>query len=87
MRLKIIEILKHILSEHRFYYFSIIFLLGLLVYNRYEILIVEKKRLEIDKELYQLQVKFERRQKEYNEKESERIREFRQKQNELPEEA
>jgi hypothetical protein len=70
MRLKIIEILKHILSEHRFYYFSIIFLLGLLVYNRYEILIVEKKRLEIDKELYQLQVKFERRQKEYNEKEN-----------------
>ena len=68
MRLKIIEILKHILSEHRFYYFSIIFLLGLLVYNRYEILIVEKKRLEIDKELYQLQVASERRQKAYDEK-------------------
>nr|WP_315155304.1 hypothetical protein [uncultured Flavobacterium sp.] len=65
---RIIEILKHILSEHRFYYFSIIFLLGLLVYNRYEILIVEKKRLEIDKELYQLQVKSERRQKAYDEK-------------------
>ena len=47
-----------------------VFLLSLLVYNRYEILIVEKKRLEIDKELYQLQVKFERRQKEYNEKEN-----------------
>lgn len=65
---KTIEILKHILSEHRFYYFSIIFLLGLLVYNRYEILIVEKKRLEIDKELYQLQVKSEKRQKAYDEK-------------------
>jgi hypothetical protein len=65
---RIIEILKHILSEHRFYYFSIIFLLALLVYNRYEILIVEKKRLEIDKELYKLQVKSERRQKAYDEK-------------------
>lgn len=65
---KTIEILKHILSEHRFYYFSIIFLLALLVYNRYEILVVEKKRLEIDKELYLLQVKSERRQKAYDEK-------------------
>jgi hypothetical protein len=65
---RIIEILKHILSEHRFYYFGIIFLLALLVYNRYEILVVEKKRLEIDKELYLLQVKSERRQKAYDEK-------------------
>lgn len=31
-------------------------------------MIVEKKRLEIDKELYQLEVKSERRQKEYDEK-------------------
>lgn len=42
--------------------------MALLVYNRYEILAIEKKRLEIDKELYQLQVKFERRQKAYDEK-------------------
>ncbi len=63
-----IETLKYLLSEYRFYFFSIIFLLALLVYNRYEILAIEKKRLEIDKELYQLQVKFERRQKAYDEK-------------------
>lgn len=63
-----IQILKYILQEYRFYFCIIIFLLSLLVYNRYEILIVEKKRLEIDKELYQLEVKSERRQKEYDEK-------------------
>ncbi|PVX47501.1 hypothetical protein C8C85_3444 [Flavobacterium sp. 103] len=63
-----IETLKYILQEYRFYFCIIIFLLSLLVYNRYEILIVEKKRLEIDKELYQLEVKSERRQKEYDEK-------------------
>lgn len=65
---KTIETLKYILQEYRFYFCIIIFLLSLLVYNRYEILIVEKKRLEIDKELYQLQVKYERRQKAYDEK-------------------
>jgi hypothetical protein len=65
---KAIETLKYILQEYRFYFCIIIFLLSLLVYNRYEILIVEKKRLEIDKELYQLEVKSERRQKEYDEK-------------------
>ncbi|QKJ64228.1 hypothetical protein [Flavobacterium sp. M31R6] len=63
-----IETLKYILQEYRFYFCIIIFLLSLLVYNRYEILIVEKKRLEIDKELYQLEVKSERRQKAYDEK-------------------
>ncbi len=63
-----IQILKYILQEYRFYFCTIIFLLALLVYNRYEILVVEKKRLEIDKELYQLQVKSERRQKAYDEK-------------------
>ena len=63
-----IQILKYILQEYRFYFCIIIFLLSLLVYNRYEILIVEKKRLEIDKEVYQLEVKSERRQKEYDEK-------------------
>jgi hypothetical protein len=65
---KAIETLKYILQEYRFYFCIIIFLLSLLVYNRYEILIVEKKRLEIDKELYQLEVKSERRQKAYDEK-------------------
>ncbi len=69
MRLRIIEILKEILTEYRFFFFYIIiFLLSLLVYNRYEILILEQKRLEIDQELYQLQVKYERRQKAYDEK-------------------
>ena len=69
MRLRIIEILKEILAEYRFFFFYIIiFLLSLLVYNRYEILILEQKRLEIDQELYQLQVKYERRQKAYDEK-------------------
>nr|WP_315155349.1 hypothetical protein [uncultured Flavobacterium sp.] len=58
-----IETLKDMLSEYRFYFSIIIFLLAFLVYNRYEILVVEKKRLEIEKELYQLKVKSERRQK------------------------
>jgi hypothetical protein len=40
--------IRHILSEYRFYFFSITFLLALLVYNRYEILAIEKQRLEID---------------------------------------
>jgi hypothetical protein len=65
---KIIEGLKYLLSEYRFYFCTIIFLLALMLYKRYEILVVEKKRLEIDKELYQLQVKSERRQKAYDEK-------------------
>ena len=38
-----IETLKYILQEYRFYFCIIIFLLSLLVYNRYEILIVEKR--------------------------------------------
>lgn len=63
-----IETLKDTLSEYRFYFLSIIFLLALLVYIRYENLILEKKRLEIDKELYQLQMKSEKRQKAYDEK-------------------
>lgn len=63
-----IEALKDTLSEYRFYFLSIIFLLALLVYIRYENLILEKKRLEIDKELYQLQMKSEKRQKAYDEK-------------------
>lgn len=65
---RVIETLKDTLSEYRFYFLSIIFLLALLVYIRYENLILEKKRLEIDKELYQLQVKSEKRQKAYDEK-------------------
>lgn len=60
--------IKYVISEYHFYFLSITLLLALLVYNRYEILIVEKKRLEIDKELYQFQVKSQRRQKAYDEK-------------------
>jgi hypothetical protein len=65
MASKTIERLKYLLLEYRFYFFTMLLLLGLLIY---ETLITEKKLNEIKKELHLQQVTFERRQKEYDQK-------------------
>lgn len=65
---KTIESLKYLLVEYRFYFLSIVLLLGLLIYNHNETLALEKELARINKELHDNQVTFERRQKEYNEK-------------------
>jgi hypothetical protein len=65
---KIIEAIKYALNEYRFYFLSIAFLLGLLIYNYNENLALEKRLRLIDKQLYMNKVTFERRQKAYDEK-------------------
>lgn len=65
---KTIETLKYVLLEYRFYFLSIILLLALLIYSYNETLNLNKRLIEINKELYQQQVTFERRQKAYDEK-------------------
>jgi hypothetical protein len=65
---KTIQTLKYLLLEYRFYFFGIALLLVLLIYNHYKTLALEKELVRINKELYENQVTFERRQKAYNEK-------------------
>ncbi|SDH07856.1 hypothetical protein SAMN04488062_10458 [Flavobacterium omnivorum] len=61
MLTKIIESLKFLLLEYRFYFCSIAFLLALLIYSY-------NKTLSLEKELRLNQTTFERRQKAYDEK-------------------
>jgi hypothetical protein len=63
-----IETLKYILQEYRFYFLNIALLFALLIYNKNETLALEKELVRIDKELQMNQVKFESRQKAYDEK-------------------
>ncbi|MFV5686970.1 hypothetical protein ACM55I_16175 [Flavobacterium sp. GB2R13] len=63
-----IETLKYLILEYRFYFLSITLLLALLIYSYNETLNLNKRLIEINKELYQQQVTFERRQKAYDEK-------------------
>lgn len=62
---KIIERLKYLLLEYRFYFCSIALLLALLIYSY-------NKTLSSDKELQLNQTTFERRQKAYDEKAKQR---------------
>ena len=61
MLTKIIESLKFLLLEYRFYFCSIALLLALLIYSY-------NKTLSLEKELQLNQTTFERRQKAYDEK-------------------
>ncbi|RTZ03606.1 hypothetical protein EKL98_11480 [Flavobacterium bomense] len=61
MLTKIIESLKFLLLEYRFYFCSIALLLALLIYSY-------NKTLSLEKELRLNQTTFERRQKAYDEK-------------------
>ncbi|RTY87394.1 hypothetical protein [Flavobacterium sp. RSP15] len=61
MLTKIIESLKFLLLEYRFYFCSIALLLALLIYSY-------NKTLSLEKELRLNQTTFERRQKTYDEK-------------------
>ena len=61
MLTKIIESLKFLLLEYRFYFCSIALLLALLIYSY-------NKTLSSEKELQLNQTTFERRQKAYDEK-------------------
>lgn len=58
---KTIERLKYLLLEYRFYFCSIALLFALLIYSY-------NKTLSVEKELYQKQIIFEKRQKAYDEK-------------------
>jgi hypothetical protein len=58
---KTIEKLKYLLLEYVFYFSSMALLLTLLIYNYNEILTLEKKLVQINKELHLEQVTFERR--------------------------
>lgn len=60
--------IKYLLSEYRFYLFSITLLLALLIYNHSETLALEKELVRIDKELHENQIIHERRQKAFDEK-------------------
>jgi hypothetical protein len=62
------ETLKYLLLEYVFYISSIALLLALLIYNHNKNLALEEKLVQINKELQQQQVTFEKRQKPYNEK-------------------
>ena len=64
MLAKTIETLKYLLLEYSFYFLSIKLLLALLIYSYNETL--NKRLIEINKELYKQQVTFERRQKAHN---------------------
>ncbi|MFV5703241.1 hypothetical protein ACM55F_15335 [Flavobacterium sp. XS2P12] len=65
---KTIETLKYSLLEYRFYFFSIVLLLVLLIYNHNKTLTLEKELVRVNNELHVKQVIFERRQKEYYQK-------------------
>ena len=65
---KTIQVLKYLLLEYHFYFFSITLLSVLLIYSHNETLALEKELVRIDKELQMNQVKFESRQKAYDEK-------------------
>ena len=65
---KIIETLKYLLLEYRFYFLSITLFLALLIYNYSETLALKKEHARINKELHLKQVIFERRQKAHDEK-------------------
>jgi hypothetical protein len=65
---KTIETLKYLLLEYCFYFFNIVVLLALLIYNHNETLAFEKELIRIEKELHMNQAIFERRQKAYDEK-------------------
>ncbi|RTZ02270.1 hypothetical protein EKL98_13650 [Flavobacterium bomense] len=65
---KTISTLKYVILEYRFYFLSITSLLALLIYNHNKTLALKKKLVQINKELQQQQVTFEKRQKLYNEK-------------------
>jgi len=69
MLLKTIEKLKYLISEYRFYFLIIAVLLAFLIYSYNETLALQKQLIQIDKQLYQQQVTFERRQKAHDEKE------------------
>lgn len=60
--------IQYVLVEYRFYFFSIVVLFALLVYNSYEILSLDKELVRIEKELQMNQATFERKQKVYDEK-------------------
>jgi predicted membrane-bound dolichyl-phosphate-mannose-protein mannosyltransferase len=62
---KTIERLKYLLLEYRFYFCSIALLLALSIYNYSETLAFRKEHARINKEVYLLQVTYERRQKAY----------------------
>jgi preprotein translocase subunit SecF len=68
MQLRIIETLKYLLFEYRFYISSIALLLTLLIYSYNKTLVLEKELVRRNKELHVNQVTFERRQKTYDEK-------------------
>ena len=64
---KIIETLKYLLLEYRFYFLSITLLLALLIYSYNKTLDLEKELVQINKELHLIQVTYERRQKAHDE--------------------
>ena len=68
MASKTIATLKYLILEYRFHFLCITLLLAILIYNYSETLVLEKKLVQINKELHLKQVIFERRQKAYDEK-------------------
>ncbi|MBW4360560.1 hypothetical protein [Flavobacterium taihuense] len=60
--------IKYLISEYRFFLFSITLLFILLIYNHNKTLTLEKELVRVNNELRVKQVIFERRQKEYYEK-------------------
>ena len=65
---KTIQVLKYLLLEYHFYFFSITLLSVLLIYSHNEILALEKELVRINEEFQMNQVTFEKRQKTYDEK-------------------
>lgn len=65
---KTIQVLKYLLLEYHFYFFSITLLSVLLIYSHNETLALEKELVPINEEFQMNQVTFEKRQKTYDEK-------------------
>ena len=65
---KTIQVLKYLLLEYHFYFFSITLLSVLLIYSHNETLALEKELVRINEEFQMNLVTFEKRQKTYDEK-------------------
>ncbi|MFV8351719.1 hypothetical protein [Flavobacterium sp. XS2P14] len=65
---KIVEMLKQLQSQHVFSLIIITLLSIAYIYNHNETMALEKRLVQINKELHLKQVTFERKQKAYNEK-------------------
>jgi hypothetical protein len=65
---KTIQVLKYLLLEYHFYFFSITLLSVLLIYSHNETLALEKELVRINEEFQMNQVTFEKREKTCDEK-------------------